>query len=342
MSSRSLEDELQLSVQPDFLKCIAKEGLGVGGESVIFSTIVKKVNRVGKVQPRVLVLTSGAIYSFQEKKYKKSLRRIPLGEVKAILRGQNEGSEVFYLHLRSEYDYQYISPIWKRLSDAICATVTKVVGVKCVLLSGLSQKELEATVKTKQFLHKNKKKKVVSPSHQAARESTNRKLEEMLARTQLSHLDAKEGAKPGALPLTTSTHGTPDAAEDGGGRDLAAEAAKHETAAAAEAAKRQKSSEFVEVCEGIRTRFAGFIASYGHSLRTAHSLQSHFNNVVVRAGNGSGFSGSLLRQIKTLLGLFCNLELLPSFAAFVTAHSRPPVVRCCGLCRRLLHICFVD
>ena len=78
---RALEDELQLATNPQFLKCMAKEGLGVGGESVVFSTLLTKINKVGKKQPRVLVLTSGAIYSFEEGKYKKSKRRIPLGEV---------------------------------------------------------------------------------------------------------------------------------------------------------------------------------------------------------------------------------------------------------------------
>ncbi len=66
VKSRALQDELQLSTSQDFLKCMAKEGLGVGGESVVFSVLLKKVNKLGKVQPRVLVLTSGAIYSFKQ------------------------------------------------------------------------------------------------------------------------------------------------------------------------------------------------------------------------------------------------------------------------------------
>lgn len=61
-----LGDALELAAHPDFLKCIARDGLGLGTETVIFSEIVSKINRKGKIQPRVMALTSGAIYNFLE------------------------------------------------------------------------------------------------------------------------------------------------------------------------------------------------------------------------------------------------------------------------------------
>ena len=129
--------------------------------------------------------------------------------------------------------------------------------------------------------------------------------------------------------------------------------------------------QFTVFTEGVRKRIAGFVGSYvdiisywqtskaklsmaatgmraraffctfrlflmwcryGHSLRTARALQSQFNDVAVRTGNGSGFNGSLERQIDTLVGLFCDLDLLPSFAAFVAAHSKPPSVSTFQVC----------
>lgn len=143
-------------------------------------------------------------------KYKKALRRIPLREVKAILRGKNSKSETFYLHLHKEYDYQYRSEKWEKIVSSICETVARAVGTHPVIMADLTTKELSVTVKTKQSVKRGKTQRQLSPESAAVLRRTHLKLEFMLSRNLINDGTAKKAdAGPPSLPLTTSTHSTP-------------------------------------------------------------------------------------------------------------------------------------
>lgn len=78
---------------------------------------------------------------------------------------------------------------------------------------------------------------------------------------------------------------------------------------------------FTSFLQAVRKRMVAFISSYGRSLKTAPSIQTHFHDTIVGAGNGSGFSGTLETQVETLTSLFCSQHLLPSLAAFISAYT---------------------
>jgi len=75
-------------------------------EVIIYSDFVTKLNRVGKRQKRVLVITNKAIYNFLPRKYTKWKRRILLKDINAVT---TTGVGEFVLHVPTEYDYRYHS-----------------------------------------------------------------------------------------------------------------------------------------------------------------------------------------------------------------------------------------
>jgi len=86
-----------------------------GDTKIVFSEVVKKVNRRDKIQDRILLLTEKSIYNLiRYPKPKKGLffeikRRIPYESVTGVSVSRLSDN-FFVVHVPSEYDYVYESP----------------------------------------------------------------------------------------------------------------------------------------------------------------------------------------------------------------------------------------
>eukprot|EP00483_Globobulimina_turgida_P008973 UN08991 len=75
-------------------------------EIVILSTKLWKINRKGKAQKRVLLLTNKAIYNVKPNKLGSCRRRIMIGKVASVTSSK---SHEFTINIPAEYDYRYKS-----------------------------------------------------------------------------------------------------------------------------------------------------------------------------------------------------------------------------------------
>jgi hypothetical protein len=66
-------------------------------ERVLFSDKIVKINRKGKRQERVLIVTTHGVFNFGEGKYKKVKRRINILDLGQMYTASNEGT-IFVLH----------------------------------------------------------------------------------------------------------------------------------------------------------------------------------------------------------------------------------------------------
>ncbi len=76
-------------------------------ELIILSSMVTKINRKGKNQERLLIITNKAIYNIKPNKLGAAKRRIPWKSLVAI--STSTTSNEFVLHCPGEYDYRFLS-----------------------------------------------------------------------------------------------------------------------------------------------------------------------------------------------------------------------------------------
>jgi len=113
-----VDDWLGLAQNPQCLKMLARMGDNFPEqEKVLYSEKVLKINKRGKEQERVLLLTDKAIYNLKPKDFGKCQRRIDLEKVVSVT-VSNESKE-FALHIPEEYDYRYKSENKKTCSKSI-------------------------------------------------------------------------------------------------------------------------------------------------------------------------------------------------------------------------------
>ena len=94
-------------VLKDYFGCIDAAAMGLE-ERVMFSDELTKINRKGKRQPRVLVITSIALYNFKKGKYSKYLRRMLIPELEAVYRVAKTNHFILRFKAWSRgYDYHY-------------------------------------------------------------------------------------------------------------------------------------------------------------------------------------------------------------------------------------------
>jgi serum/glucocorticoid-regulated kinase 2 len=101
-------DYLCLAGNHSVQKMLAKHGVNKPSpETVHFSEFVIKINKKGKEQARVLLITNNAVYNLMPSNYGKCKRRIPLSGLAGITASQI--SDEFVLHVPEEYDYRFKS-----------------------------------------------------------------------------------------------------------------------------------------------------------------------------------------------------------------------------------------
>jgi hypothetical protein len=98
-------DQLNLATNPYVLKML--RSTGKGDERVIWSSKEIKVNKKGKQQTRVLIISDGAVYNMKPGDYAKFQRRIKLDNIAGITLSTDSDDITF--HVPEEYDYRYIS-----------------------------------------------------------------------------------------------------------------------------------------------------------------------------------------------------------------------------------------
>jgi len=99
-------DRLNLATNQSCVKMLTKLGENwPEEEKVKLSQILIKINRKGKEQSRVMLITDKAIYNLMPKDYSKCRRRIRLENVASVT--TSSSSNEFAIHVPEEYDYRF-------------------------------------------------------------------------------------------------------------------------------------------------------------------------------------------------------------------------------------------
>jgi serum/glucocorticoid-regulated kinase 2 len=118
MASEEKGDHLCLAGNHSVQKMLNKHGKNTPlPEIVKFSDFVVKINKKGKEQTRVMLITNKAIYNLMPNNYGKCKRRIDVAEIGSITASQM--SDEFVLHVPAEYDYRFKSA----KKEVICKTL---------------------------------------------------------------------------------------------------------------------------------------------------------------------------------------------------------------------------
>eukprot|EP01083_Nonionella_stella_P298391 1012873_1 len=118
-------DYLNMATNKKILKMLNKNGNNhPDPEQVILSTKLWKINRKGKSQKRILLITDKAIYNIKPNKLNTCQRRIMLEAVASITSSK---SHEFTINITSEYDYRYKS-LNATQKDHIITTLTLLYG----------------------------------------------------------------------------------------------------------------------------------------------------------------------------------------------------------------------
>ena len=123
-------DKLNLGNDEGILSLLKKEG--ISGEKVIFSDKLTKINRKGKKQDRVLMITNKALYNLKYNKYAQSQRRIELKNIGMITLSKS-GYE-FAIHVPSEYDYHFASKNQQIIAQLIVDLYKKDTGAELLVV----------------------------------------------------------------------------------------------------------------------------------------------------------------------------------------------------------------
>jgi len=108
MNNSPNRDSLNLATNKACRKMLAKLGENwPNEEKVKLSRLLIKVNKRGREQSRVLLITDKAVYNLMPRDYAKCKRRIRLEAIAAVT--FSETNSEFALHVPEEYDYRYKS-----------------------------------------------------------------------------------------------------------------------------------------------------------------------------------------------------------------------------------------
>ena len=141
-------DHLDLGKIPKVSRLLESQGSSQV-ESILFSAQVTKINRRGKSQVRVLMITSVNIFNLKDSGYKVK-RKINRSQLAGIT--YSTQSEEFILHMNGEYDYHYLS---RRRQEIVRVLTEKASPGNPVLLWEKFDRSLVRWVTQKQDLKRN-------------------------------------------------------------------------------------------------------------------------------------------------------------------------------------------
>jgi len=116
-------------------------------EMVEYSNEVTKINRKGKEQKRILLITSRAVYNCLPNKVTKCKRKIPMEEIASIT--LSTSSDEFVLHVPRDYDYRYKSKDKENVAKVLKKVFAQIFKQKTFPIQRVDTKELWSRTVTK-------------------------------------------------------------------------------------------------------------------------------------------------------------------------------------------------
>lgn len=124
-------DRLDMKGNKDCMKMLESQSSLT--EMVVYSNNLKKINKRGVEQERILLITDRAVYNLMPKNPGKCKRRIPIEDIGALSLATL--SHEFVLHVPNEYDYRFkslekdkIAKVLKRTYQARAEKESKIYG----------------------------------------------------------------------------------------------------------------------------------------------------------------------------------------------------------------------
>jgi len=111
---------------------------------VVLSVELVKINKRGKEQNRILLITDKALYNLKPKEIRKCQRRIDLEKIVSIT--VSTTSQEFAIHIPEEYDYRYKSPKKQRIASVIQELYKRKEGKKLTINEIQQDSMLDVTV----------------------------------------------------------------------------------------------------------------------------------------------------------------------------------------------------
>jgi len=125
-------DMLNLSSNVQCQKMLSKMGDNFPEqEKVVMSVMLVKINKLGKEQNRILLLTDKALYNLKPKEIRKCQRRIDLKNVVSVTISRT--SQEFAIHIPKEHDYRYISVYKERIASVLAVHYKRKEGKELVI-----------------------------------------------------------------------------------------------------------------------------------------------------------------------------------------------------------------
>merc|ERR1719181_1554433 len=117
-------DHLKLASDKKALKALASNSAANG--KVLFSATMVKINRKGKAQNRVLLITSRHILNLMPDNYSKCNRCMQISQLHHLTTSAT--NQEFVLHLTDEYDYRFKTSLYEQAVGVLRDTYSKVTG----------------------------------------------------------------------------------------------------------------------------------------------------------------------------------------------------------------------
>merc|ERR1712154_722525 len=110
----------------------------------VLSVELVKINKRGKEQNRILLITDKALYNLKPKEIRKCQRRIDLEKIVSITWATT--SQEFAIHIPEEYDYRYKSGYKDRIGSVLAELYKRKEGKKLAINQIDSDSMLAVTV----------------------------------------------------------------------------------------------------------------------------------------------------------------------------------------------------
>lgn len=117
-------DHLKLFGDKKALKALNSNS--AGNDKVIFSAKMLKINRKGKAQNRVLLITNRHILNLMPDNYSKCNRCMAISSLHHIT--TSSANQEFAIHMSDEYDYRFKSSLWEQVCNVMKEQYRNVTG----------------------------------------------------------------------------------------------------------------------------------------------------------------------------------------------------------------------
>ena len=188
------DDMLKLAQNVQSLKMLSKYGDNFPEqERVQLSCKLIKINKRGREQNRILMLTDKALYGIKVNELRKCERRIDLEKIVAVTISAT--SKEFAIHVPEEYDYRYKSPYKERIVHILGELYKKKEG-KTLSVNKIAQDSMLAVTVTRDI------------AKLQTREQRLRRYQELIQKTNFD--DEVDDAKPAVWRTQALKAATPD------------------------------------------------------------------------------------------------------------------------------------